>query len=73
MLDLSAADALINTWNDKYYWNWWRPITAIRHPDDGNPTTISDPTWTPLFSTGFPTSPPLDHPTRCRSAESVSR
>ena len=28
MLDLSAADALI--WNDKYYWNWWRPITAIR-------------------------------------------
>jgi len=62
MLDLSAADALINTWNDKYYWNWWRPITAIRHPDDGNPTTISDPTWTPLFSAGFPTSPPLPGP-----------
>ncbi len=59
MLDLSAADALINTWNDKYYWNWWRPITAIRHPDDGNPATDSDPSWTPLFSAGFPTSPPL--------------
>ena len=30
MLDLSAADALINTWNDKYHWNFWRPIIAIR-------------------------------------------
>jgi hypothetical protein len=59
MLDLSAADALINTWNDKYYWNWWRPISAIRHPDDGNPATDTDATWTPLFSAGFPTSPPL--------------
>jgi VCPO second helical-bundle domain len=59
MLDLSAADALINTWNDKYYWNFWRPITAIRHPDDGNAATDTDATWTPLFSAGFPTSPPL--------------
>ena len=59
MLDLSAADALINTWNDKYHWNFWRPITAIRHPDDGNPATDTDPSWTPLFSAGFPTSPPL--------------
>jgi PAP2 superfamily len=59
MLDLSAADALINTWNDKYHWNFWRPITAIRHPDDGNPATETDASWTPLFSPGFPTSPPL--------------
>jgi PAP2 superfamily len=43
MLDLTAADALINVWNDKYYWNFWRPITAIRTPDGG------DPSWTPYF------------------------
>ena len=59
MVDLSAADALITTWNEKYYRNFWRPITAIRHPDDGNPATDTDPNWTPLFSAGFPTSPPL--------------
>jgi hypothetical protein len=59
MLDLSAADAIINTWNDKYHYNFWRPITAIRRADDGNPATVPDPTWTPLFSAGFPTSPPL--------------
>jgi hypothetical protein len=50
LLDLSAADALITTWNDKYYWHFWRPITAIHHADiDGNPATTADPTWTPLF------------------------
>ena len=60
MLDLSAADAIINTWNDKYHYRFWRPITAIRQGDtDGNADTLADPTWTPLFSAGFPTSPPL--------------
>jgi hypothetical protein len=50
MLDLSAADALITTWSDKYAGNFWRPITAIRHADiDGNPATVADPTWTPMF------------------------
>jgi VCPO second helical-bundle domain len=60
MLDLSAADTIINAWNDKYHYRFWRPITAIRQGDtDGNPDTLVDTTWTPLFSAGFPTSPPL--------------
>jgi hypothetical protein len=54
MIDLSAADAIINAWNDKYHYNFWRPITAIRFADDGNPATQSDPTWTPLFNPGLP-------------------
>jgi hypothetical protein len=50
MLDLTAADALITTWSDKYHGNFWRPITAIRHADiDGNPDTEADPTWKPMF------------------------
>ena len=50
MLDLSAADALITTWSDKYARNFWRPITAIRHADiDGNPDTEADLNWTPMF------------------------
>jgi hypothetical protein len=60
MLDLSAADAIINVWNDKYHYKFWRPITAIRQGDtDGNGGTDVDTGWTPLFSAGFPTSPPL--------------
>jgi hypothetical protein len=54
LLDLSSADAIINTWNDKYHYNFWRPITAIRRADDGNPATVSDPTWTPLFDPSLP-------------------
>ena len=50
LLDLSAADAIINVWNDKYHYNFWRPITAIRNDGDGNPATVADPTWTPLFN-----------------------
>ena len=50
MIDLTAADAIINTWNDKYYWKFWRPMSAIRNADtDGNPDTVKDAGWTPMF------------------------
>src|SRR5262249_38488529 len=59
MTDLAGADSMINCWNDKYHYDFWRPISAIRLADtDGNPATIADPTWTPLIATpAFP-----DHP-----------
>jgi hypothetical protein len=70
MTNLAAADGSIGCWNDKYYWWFWRPITAIREADtDGNPATAPDPTWLPLFDPSVPVSgPPLvtppfpDHP-----------
>jgi hypothetical protein len=59
MLDLAAADANINCWNDKAYWSSWRPITAIHLADtDGNPATDADPNWQPLLTTPpFPEHP----------------
>ena len=59
MADLAGADGAIACWNDKYYWNFWRPITAIHEADhDGNPATVADPTWAPLFATPpFPEHP----------------
>jgi hypothetical protein len=55
LLDLSMADAIITTWHDKYQYDFWRPITAIRHADsDGNPATVADPSWTPLFDPSLP-------------------
>ena len=66
---LAGADGAIGCWNDKYYWNFWRPIDAIRQAaNDGNPATEGDPTWRPLFDPATPTTPPLatpnfpDHP-----------
>ena len=53
--NLAAADAAIGCWNNKYYYNSWRPITAIREADtDGNPATTADPNWTPLFDPATP-------------------
>ena len=37
---MSGADALINCWDDKAHYSFWRPITAIREAaNDGNPST----------------------------------
>ena len=58
MLNLSAADAAINCWNDKYYWDFWRPWTAIQRADeDGNPDTDPDPSWTSLLTAPYPEHP----------------
>jgi hypothetical protein len=57
MQNMVAADAGINTWNDKYHFNFWRPFQAIRRagePAEGNPNTLPDPTWTPLISAPYP-------------------
>ena len=63
MINLAGVDAAISCWNDKYYWNFWRPLAAIREADtDGNPETVADPTWTPLFDPSTPTVPPLSNP-----------
>ena len=56
LLNMAEADAAIIAWDCKYAFNFWRPITAIPNADtDGNPDTVSDPTWTPLLVTpNFP-------------------
>ncbi|MEV0271201.1 vanadium-dependent haloperoxidase [Hamadaea sp. NPDC050747] len=56
MVDMTEADALIACYNEKEYWSFWRPVTAIQLADtDGNPATVGDPTWMPLLVTpAFP-------------------
>ncbi|HET8785423.1 MAG TPA: vanadium-dependent haloperoxidase [Candidatus Limnocylindrales bacterium] len=69
MMNLAAADGAISCWNDKYHWNFWRPRAAIQEAaNDGNPNTVPDPTWEPLFHPSTATTPALvtppfpDHP-----------
>jgi hypothetical protein len=46
----AAADASIAVWDSKLYYNYWRPITAIREGDnDGNDGTVGDVNWTPFI------------------------
>jgi hypothetical protein len=57
--NLAAADAAIGCWNNKYRWNTWRPITAIREgAADGNRATEGDPDWLPLFDPSTPVAAP---------------
>jgi vanadium-dependent haloperoxidase-like protein len=71
MLNMAGADALINCWDDKAYYSFWRPVTAIQLGDtDGNSATVGDASWQPFISTFpgpvagtfLPTPPYPDHP-----------
>jgi hypothetical protein len=62
---VTMADAQITTWNSKYFYNFWRPVTAIRAADtDDNPATEADKAWLPLVrpTPGHPEYPAA-HPT----------
>ena len=49
LLNLAMADGYIGSWEAKYHYKFWRPITAIRLGDtDGNPDTDAVSDWTPL-------------------------
>jgi hypothetical protein len=52
LLNMALTDGYIGTFETKYHYRFWRPVTAIRLADiDGNPATTRDLTWTPLRET----------------------
>ncbi len=57
LVNVAMADAGIASWESKYHYDFWRPITGIRESDpgtgptglgDGNPATVGDPGFMPL-------------------------
>jgi PAP2 superfamily len=66
-LNVAIADATIACWDAKYTYVSWRPVTAIPLADtDGNPKTLPDPEWMPLFAT--PAHPEYPSAHSCLSA-----
>ena len=52
LLAMAMADGSIAVFDTKYFYNRWRPITAIWNADlDDNRHTDPDPTWLPLIAT----------------------
>jgi hypothetical protein len=50
MGELVTTDAGIACFDSKFFYQFWRPITAIRNADkDGNPGTTADPAWQALL------------------------
>ena len=49
LINTAMADAAIAAWDSKWYYQFWRPVTAIRSPDQGGNTHVTpDPSWYPL-------------------------
>ncbi len=52
LVSMSWMDAVIATFDAKFFYNQWRPVTAIREADnDGNAATAADLHWVPLVET----------------------
>lgn len=59
LLTMALTDATGAVFEAKYFYNYWRPVTAIRSADaDGNDDTVGDPTWSPFL----PTPPHPEYP-----------
>jgi hypothetical protein len=57
LANVAMADAGIASWESKFFYAFWRPITGVREADagtgptragDGNPATVGDVTFSPL-------------------------
>lgn len=52
LLSMTVADAAVVSWDIKFAYSNWRPLTGIQHADqDGNPDTVADPSWLPYIPT----------------------
>jgi hypothetical protein len=50
LVAMSQADATIGVWDDKFHYNYWRPMTAIQNGDnDGNDDTVGNISWESLI------------------------
>jgi len=59
LLGVTMHDGLLASFNGKFLYALWRPVTAIREAErDGNPETTADPTWLSLIpNPPYPTYP----------------
>ncbi len=57
LVNVGMADAALASWESKYHYKVWRPVTGIREADpgtgpsgvgDGNPATVADTAFMPL-------------------------
>lgn len=74
---MSEADAYSGIFDAKYFYNFWRPETAIREGDtDGNTNTIGDAAWIPMYPNlppaPFITPPIPDYPSGHATAGGAS-
>jgi hypothetical protein len=62
LVSMAGMDAYISVFDAKYFYNFWRPVTAIRNADQtGNEATPRDASWLPLGDTPMHPEYPCAH------------
>jgi hypothetical protein len=66
LMAMGEFDSYASNFDSKYFYNFWRPVTAVALANsDGNPTTSNAAGWEVL---AFPTPPVPDYPSAHSSA-----
>lgn len=74
LINMAINDSLVTSFLNKYYYNFWRPETAVHAADsDGNPKTVADHDWAPFITTPCFPSYPSNHGSAVNSAAEVLR
>ena len=74
LINMAMSDSLVASFLNKYFYNFWRPETAIHAGDsDGNPKTTGDPNWAPFIVTPCFPSYPSNHGSASNSAAAILR
>jgi hypothetical protein len=70
LIAVARSDAFVAVFDAKYYYDFWRPITAIRNGEmDENPATEREMTWQPIDNTPLHPEYPCAH---CIMAGSIA-
>lgn len=70
LYEMIDDDVMLASVDSKLFYNFWRPITAIRNAaDDGNAATVEDPSWEPLITTPNHPEYPCAH---CTQAAAIA-
>ena len=74
LINMAMSDSLVASFLNKYFYNFWRPETAIHAGNsDGNPKTTGDPNWAPFIVTPCFPSYPSNHGSASNSAAAILR
>jgi hypothetical protein len=74
LVSMATSDSLVASFEAKYHYRYWRPVTAIRAGDtDDNPKTDPDATFTPFITTPCFPSYPSNHASGSNGGADVLR
>jgi hypothetical protein len=74
LVNMATSDSLVASFDNKYHYNYWRPVTSIRFTGDyGNRKVTPDTAWAPFIGTPCFPSYPSNHASGSNGAAETLR